>query len=138
MTQPNDFGQQQAPAPLHQSWQQQPGQGVAPAGGQYGAPVAAGQPGGFPAAYKDSTAAWLLWFFLGYFGGHQFYLGNTKRGVIYLVTTLVSLLLSVVFIGLIGFVVMFVFWIIDATQMSAKLQEVNSRIFAANRAAGLA
>lgn len=91
-----------------------------------------------PMAYKDSTAAWLLWFFLGYFGAHQFYLGNNQRGTIYAVVCGLSMVLSLVFIGFIGFLVLFVFWIIDATQLSQKLNEYNARAYANNQALGIA
>ncbi|QZY00603.1 TM2 domain-containing protein [Halobaculum rubrum] len=33
---------------------------------------------------KDKTSAALLAIFLGWIGGHHFYLGNTTRGIIYL------------------------------------------------------
>ena len=33
---------------------------------------------------KSKIAAYLLWFFLGGFGAHQFYLGNIKTGVFYI------------------------------------------------------
>jgi len=115
----------------------QSGYGLVPHAGPAG-PVAAGHPGGYPAAYKDSTAAWLLWFFLGWFGGHHFYLGKTARGVVYLVVTILSFLTSFILIGFVGYLVMFVLWVVDATQLNRRLHEVNSRTFAANRAAGLA
>ena len=35
---------------------------------------------------KDLGMAYLLWFFLGVIGVHQFYLGKTGRGVGYLLT----------------------------------------------------
>lgn len=35
---------------------------------------------------KDVGVAYLLWFFLGLFGAHQFYLGKTGRAVSYLLT----------------------------------------------------
>lgn len=34
---------------------------------------------------KNRTTAAILAFFLGGFGGHQFYLGNTGKGILYLV-----------------------------------------------------
>jgi RND superfamily putative drug exporter len=37
-------------------------------------------------ATKSTGAAFLWWFFLGLFGGHQFYLGNKGRGWLYLCT----------------------------------------------------
>ena len=35
---------------------------------------------------KDKTTAYLLWFFLGVFGAHQFYLGKTGKGILYIFT----------------------------------------------------
>jgi TM2 domain-containing membrane protein YozV len=37
-------------------------------------------------AVKTVGLAYVLWFFLGAVGGHKFYLGNTKMGIIYLLT----------------------------------------------------
>jgi TM2 domain-containing membrane protein YozV len=91
-----------------------------------------------PMPYKDSTAAWLLWFFLGSFGAHHFYLGRTKWGVGYAVGFVLSWLLTLVIIGLLGLIALFVLWVIDATQMSQRLQEYNAQAYAVNRSRGLA
>jgi TM2 domain-containing membrane protein YozV len=109
---------------------------------QYQQPPVAPYPGGqhpvIPVQYKDSTAAWLLWFFTGAFGGHHFYLGRTQRGVVYAVTWAVSLLLSFVVIGLVGFVVLFILWIIDATQLAEQVRQYNWRAHATNQSMGYA
>jgi TM2 domain-containing membrane protein YozV len=152
MTQPNDHEQSQqwpppggppgyygSPAVPAQAYPQG-GPGV-PGAPYPGAPYpGAPYPGGFPGAqsYKEPTVAWVLWVFLGFAGGHHFYLGDTKRGVAYLVGLVLSILTAVIIIGLLGYIALFVLWIIDATQMSARIQQCNARIFAANRAAGLA
>ncbi len=39
-----------------------------------------------PAQEKSVGIAYLLWFFLGALGVHQFYLGRTGRGVSYIFT----------------------------------------------------
>ncbi|MFI6256001.1 TM2 domain-containing protein [Micromonospora zamorensis] len=39
-----------------------------------------------PASQKGTGIAYLFWFFLGFFGGHQFYLGKVGRGLLYLFT----------------------------------------------------
>jgi TM2 domain-containing membrane protein YozV len=88
--------------------------------------------------YKDSTAAWLLWFFLGAFGAHHFYLGRTHWGVWYAVGFVVSWVLAFVFVGFLGLLALFVLWIVDATKMNERLQQHNAQAFAVNRSLGLA
>ncbi len=39
-----------------------------------------------PVKEKNLTVAYVLWLFFGVFGVHQFYLGNTGRGLLYLFT----------------------------------------------------
>ena len=36
--------------------------------------------------YKSVGVAYLLWFFLGFVGGHRFYLGNIGTGILYFFT----------------------------------------------------
>lgn len=40
----------------------------------------------YPAPAKSLGVAYVLWFFLGIFGGHQFYLRKTGRAIGYLLT----------------------------------------------------
>jgi len=115
-------------------------QNLAPA--QYGAP-APFHPYGvqmpqLPMAYKDGTAAWLLWFFLGAFGAHHFYLGRTKWGVGYAVGFVVSWVLALAIIGFLGLIALFVLWIIDAAKMSERLHQYNAYAYGVNRSLGLA
>lgn len=49
---------------------------------------------------KSTTLAYILWFFLGSIGIHQFYLGNTPRGLLYLVLGLLGWIN--VFLGIFG------------------------------------
>jgi len=49
-------------------------------------PVQAVNVGSYPAADKSVGVAYVLWFFVGLFGGHHFYLGNVGRGIGYLLT----------------------------------------------------
>ena len=91
-----------------------------------------------PKPYKDSTAAWLLWVFLGAFGAHHFYLGRTQWGVAYAIAFVVSWMLAFVIIGFLGLIALFILWIIDATKMSERLQQYNAQAFAVNRSMGFA
>ncbi|MCW2705231.1 MAG: hypothetical protein JWQ37_3226 [Blastococcus sp.] len=91
-----------------------------------------------PMQYKDTTAAFLLWFFTGYFGGHHFYLGRTQRGVAYAVTCVLSWMLLFVFIGALGLIVLFVLWVIDGVQLSERLRQYNAHAYAVNQSMGYA
>ncbi len=98
-------------------------------------------PAGHPMApmqYKDTTAAYLLWFFTGYFGGHHFYLGRTQRGVAYAITCVVSWILLVVIIGALGLIALFVLWVIDGVQLSEQLRRYNAHAYAVNQSMGYA
>ncbi len=61
---------------------------------------------------KDVGIAYLLWFFLGIFGGHHFYLRKPIWGLIYLFTA-----------GLLG-----VGWLIDAFLIPTYTRSANWRI----------
>jgi TM2 domain-containing membrane protein YozV len=77
----------------------------------------------FQASKKSTGAAYLLWFFLGGFGAHRFYLGQTG-------TAIAQLLL-----GLLGWLPLFVGWIIlgiwllvDAFLIPGIIQEQNLKL----------
>ena len=74
-------------------------------------------------APKSPVAAYLLWFFLGSFGAHRFYLGRKGSGFGMLGLCLGSLVLSAVVIGLIGYPILFCWWVVDAFLISKWLQE---------------
>lgn len=66
---------------------------------------------------KKPVIAWLLWLFLGMFGGHRFYLGHTGVGV----GMIVSLLLT-------AGVVTFFWWIVEAITLTNRIKQVNENI----------
>lgn len=72
---------------------------------------------------KSSTTAYLLWFFLGTLGMHNFYLGKKNAGIAQLVLNIVGCL-TLVFI--IGFLVLFALgiWVfIDVFTISKTIEE---------------
>lgn len=77
---------------------------------------------------KKPVLAWLLWWFLGLFGGHKFYLGEKTAGIVYLVVSIISYILLIVLVGLVGLLVIGVLWIIDAVKLQGKIAEVNEEI----------
>ncbi len=78
----------------------------------------------YEAARKSAFIAYVLWFFLGYFGAHRFYL-KASYAMGMLVICLLSILLSVVAIGYIGFLVLGVWWLIDAFLIPGMLERAN-------------
>ena len=67
---------------------------------------------------KDICAAYALWFFLGYFGAHNFYLKRTGVAVAQLILTLT----------IIGLVVNFFWHIVDAFLIPGFVRRENSTL----------
>ena len=86
-----------------------------PAPVPYAVPQAAPQPPsyGAPVALvpKELVVAYLLWFVLGIFGAHHFYLGKVGRGFLWLFT-----------LGLLG-----VGLVIDLFTLPAQVRQVNAQ-----------
>ncbi|HVT13545.1 MAG TPA: NINE protein [Fimbriimonadaceae bacterium] len=59
----------------------------------------------------------LLWFFLGHFGAHRFYLGHTNSAVGMLVLELVGLCTLCILVGYLVLLAVAIWWIIDLIQM---------------------
>ena len=55
----------------------------------------------YDANKKSVGVAYLLWFFFGMFGAHRFYLGENGTGAAILILTVLSILTSIVGIGLV-------------------------------------
>jgi TM2 domain-containing membrane protein YozV len=77
----------------------------------------------FQASKKSTGAAYLLWFFLGGFGAHRFYLGQTG-------TAITQLLLCVLgWLPLfIGWMILGVWWLIDAFLIPGIIEEQNMKL----------
>jgi len=79
-----------------------------------------------PAAPKNVVLAYVLWFFLGVFGVHQYYIGNMKRGLFILAAWAIAAITSAIFIGGIIGLALFVYWIYEAVTLNDQVQEANS------------
>ncbi len=80
----------------------------------------------FESAKKSTGVAYLLWFFLGMLGIHRFYAGRTGSGIAMLIIWIVSLILSLVYIGLVGFVVLAIWWFVDAFLLAGIISRHNA------------
>lgn len=77
---------------------------------------------------KDKLIAYLLWFFLGGLGFHRFYAGNIKSGVAMVALFLLGAMTSVLGIGLILYIVLGIWWLIDAFLTSGMIDEANEEL----------
>lgn len=82
----------------------------------------------YDANKRSAGIAYLLWFFLGFFGLHRFYLKRTGSAVTMLALTLVSSALTVVAVGYLGLLVVGVWWLIDALLIPGIAQSYNNRL----------
>ncbi|WP_228373221.1 TM2 domain-containing protein [Demequina silvatica] len=60
---------------------------------------------------KDTAITYILWFFLGVFGVHHFYMGKIGRGILWLLTG------GLFLIG----------WIVDLFTIPSQVRNVNAR-----------
>ncbi|WAT19017.1 TM2 domain-containing protein [Aurantiacibacter sp. MUD11] len=69
----------------------------------------------YEAHRKSTGVAYLLWFFLGFFGAHRFYIGRTGSGVAQLLMCL----------SVIGIIPLAFWWLIDAFRIPDMVREEN-------------
>ncbi len=72
---------------------------------------------------KSTLVAYLLWFFLGGFGVHRFYLGKTGSGAIMLVLMILGWLTAVIYIGIAFLLVVAIWMIVDAFLIPGMITE---------------
>jgi TM2 domain-containing membrane protein YozV len=68
----------------------------------------------YDANRKSVGAAYLLWFFLGGFGAHRFYLGHIVSGAIQLVLFVLGWMTVWIVIGAVPLTVVGIWWLVDA------------------------
>jgi TM2 domain-containing membrane protein YozV len=79
---------------------------------------------------KSLLVAYLLWFFLGYVGGHRFYLGRPVSGLVMLALSAVVLVLTFVSFGFLSFLwaIVGLWWLIDALFIPGMAAGSNNRL----------
>lgn len=78
---------------------------------------------------KSVGVAYAFWFFLGWFGGHKFYLRKTAVGVAYLVLGLLTLIISLISLALLGWITgipLTVLLIIDVFTIPNQVRQFNA------------
>jgi TM2 domain-containing membrane protein YozV len=84
----------------------------------------------YDANKKSALLAYILWFFLGWFGLHRFYLGRTGSAIGVLVLHALSWLTHFILIGFVGFAILAVWWVIDALLIPGMTRDYNNRLIA--------
>jgi TM2 domain-containing membrane protein YozV len=79
------------------------------------------------AAPKSILVAYILWFFLGWFGVHRFYVGRAASGTILFVITVVSFALIHVSIGLVLMIIPIVWLHLDAFYIPGMVNQANNQ-----------
>ncbi len=81
----------------------------------------------FEANKKSIVVAYLLWFFLGAFGGHRFYASKTGSAVAQLLLTIFGVLLLFVFlVGLLILIPLWIWILVDAFLIPGWIRSQNS------------
>lgn len=73
---------------------------------------------------RNILLAYVLWFFLGVFGAHRFYLGKMGTAILQLLFTL----------SVFGAIITVVWWVIDAFLIPGLIEDDQERIRAAAKA----
>lgn len=74
---------------------------------------------------KSPTIAFLLWFFTGTFGGHNFYLGNKGAAVAQLVLNILGWLTAIILIGWVFWAIVGIWAFVDVFTISSKIKATN-------------
>lgn len=92
---------------------------------EHGSYAAARAQMSYDARRKSTAVAYLLWFFLGGFGAHRFYLGRVGSGAMQLALLLLGGLLSIVLVGFALLAALGIWWIVDAFLIPGIAREDN-------------
>jgi TM2 domain-containing membrane protein YozV len=82
----------------------------------------------FESKKKSVLSAYLLWFFLGGFGAHRFYMGKIGSAVGLMVLNLFGWLTLSVYIGFLILAVVGIWLIIDAIRLNGWVTERNAQL----------
>lgn len=82
----------------------------------------------FEANKKSILVGYLLWWLLGIFGGHRFYLGKSGSAIAMLLISLFSLPLMFVFIGFVTILITIIWALVDAFLIPGWIRDWNNRL----------
>lgn len=83
----------------------------------------------FEANKKSAGVAYILWFFLGGLGGHNFYIGKQGAGIGQIVLSIMGwMTLLLAGIGLLFLIPLGIWLLIDVITLGGKVTSINSRL----------
>ncbi len=82
----------------------------------------------YDANKKSAVVAYVFWFFLGIFGAHRFYLGNSGSGAAMLIITLLSLVFMFVAIGFVTIWISVIWVCVDLFLIPGITRSYNNRL----------
>lgn len=82
----------------------------------------------YDAAKRSILIAYLLWFFLGYFGVHRFYLGRVASGLAMLALFGLSWALTFLLVGYAGLLLIGLWWLVDLLLIPGMAASYNRRV----------
>lgn len=82
----------------------------------------------FQATRKSTGAAYLLWFFLGGFGAHRFYLGQTGTAITQLILFILGWLTVIVGVGLLLLIPLGIWLFVDLFLIPGIIQNENMKL----------
>jgi TM2 domain-containing membrane protein YozV len=85
----------------------------------------------YDANKKSLGVTYFLWFCLGLFGGHRFYLGRWITGLVMMFTTLISIPFCIALVGYVGLFFVAFWAFIDAFRIPGWVRSKNNALIAA-------
>lgn len=82
----------------------------------------------FEANRSSVLVAYIIWFFLGFFGLHRMYCGRWLSGLLMLALHGFSWLTWYIGIGIIGFGILGLWWLIDALLIPGMVRRANNEL----------
>jgi len=82
----------------------------------------------YDASRKSAGVSYVLWFFLGWAGGHRFYLGKTGSAVTQLVLTVLGWLTLIAIVGFFLLAAVGLWLLVDAFLIPGIVREHNMRL----------
>lgn len=75
---------------------------------------------------RSALVAYLLWFFLGFFGAHRFYLGRWGSGLVQLVLFGIGSALTFLLVGYLPLALLGLWWLLDALLIPGMISSDNA------------